>query len=393
MSLLRSTLAKPASAMRRSGRMNVQTPAPADSPRALDVVIIGLSITSSWGNGHATTYRGLVRELTRRGHRVLFLERDKPWYADNRDMPNPPFGRTELYDSVGELKDRFAREVKKADVVIVGSYVPEGVEIGSWVNDTAGGVTAFYDIDTPVTLAKLARGDTEYLTPDLIARYRMYLSFTGGPTLRNLEREYGSPMARALYCSVDPELYYPEPTPAQWDLGYLGTYSADRQPPLERLLIEPARQMPDARFIVAGPQYPDDIAWPDNVERTMHLPPSEHRRFYNAQRFTLNITRADMIRAGYSPSVRLFEAAACGVPIISDPWDGLGTLFQDGQEILIAHSSEDVVRLLRNISPAERDQIGQRARARVLAEHTAAHRAMQLETYALESLGGAKPAK
>ena len=348
----------------------------------LQIVIVGLTITSSWGNGHATTYRGLVRELTRRGHNVLFVERDRPWYRDNRDMPRPPWGRTRLYHSLPELKSRFARAVRDADLVIVGSYVHSGVTVGEWVTRTATGVKAFYDIDTPVTLAKLERGDFEYLTPALIPRYDLYLSFTGGPTLTRLERQYGSPMARALYCSVDPSLYYPERRKLKWDLGYLGTYSADRQPPLDRLMLKPARRLPESDFIVAGPQYPDDIRWPANVERRVHLPPAEHRAFYNAQRFTLNITRADMIRAGYSPSVRLFEAAACGVPIISDWWDGLDTLFTPGREILVARSPDDTLRYLRETPEAERKAIARRARQRVLADHTAAHRAAELEAHA-----------
>src|SRR3954464_10125958 len=189
----------------------------------MDIVIIGLSITSSWGNGHATTYRGLVRELVRRGHDVLFLEHDKPWYASNRDLPRPPFGRTVLYQSVAELKERFEAEVRSADLVVVGSYVPEGVAVGEWVARVARGTTAFYDIDTPVTLAKLERGDTEYLSAELIPGYDLYLSFTGGPTLDVLGRRYGSPMARALYCSVDPNFYPPLERPARWDLSYLGT--------------------------------------------------------------------------------------------------------------------------------------------------------------------------
>lgn len=379
--------------------------------RPLNIVFLGLSITSSWGNGHATTYRGLVRELTRRGHSTLFLERDMPWYASNRDLPHPPFGRTELYSSLDDLKARFSDDVQRADLVIVGSYVPEGVAVGEWVTATAQGSTAFYDIDTPVTLAKLERGDTEYLAPHLIPRYGMYLSFTGGPTLGRLEQQYGSPMARALYCSVDPELYYPEQaftsdkhneismevsgdtrhpgngTSLQpWDLGYMGTYSDDRQPPLDMLMLEPARRWEGGRFVVAGPQYPAGIEWPSNVERIEHLPPARHRAFYNAQRFTLNITRADMVRAGYSPSVRLFEAAACGVPIISDYWDGLDTVFDLDTEILVARTPEDTLRYL-TMPEAERTAVGERARKRVLAGHTAAHRAAELEGYALELLG------
>ena len=362
-----------------------QGTAPPDAAGRLQVVIIGLSITSSWGNGHATTYRGLVRELVRAGHDVLFLEHDKPWYAANRDMPRPPFGRTELYASVTDLKDRFAREVRDADLAVVGSYVPEGVTVGDWVTQTARGLTAFYDIDTPVTLAKLERGDFEYLAPHLIPRYGMYLSFTGGPTLRRLERQYGSPRALPLYCSVDPDLYYPNPDARpRWDLGYLGTYSDDRQPTLERLLLEPARRWDAKRFVVAGPQYPPSVHWPKNVERIDHLPPADHRAFYASQRFTLNVTRADMIRAGYSPSVRLFEAAACGVPIVSDAWEGLGTFFAIGEEILLAESTDDVLRILRETDEAERQRIGTRARARVLSAHTAAHRAAELVTYATE---------
>lgn len=272
--------------------------------------------------------------------------------------------------------------MRRADLVIVGSYVPEGVAVGEWVTSVAEGVKAFYDIDTPVTLARLRAGDIEYLSAALIPRYDLYLSFTGGPTLEVLEQKFGSPMARSLYCSVDPALYYSEPCELKWDLGYLGTYSADRQPAVERLMLEPARRWKEARIIVAGPQYPETIEWPPNVRRIIHLNPAEHRAFYNAQRFTLNVTRADMIAAGYSPSVRLFEAGACATPIISDDWPGLSSLLEPEKEILIARRTSDVLRWLREMSEAERKQIGERARARVLAEHTAAHRAAELESYA-----------
>lgn len=352
----------------------------------MKIVILGLSITSSWGNGHATTYRGLMRELCALGHEVTFLERDVPWYANSRDLAQPPFGRTELYANLDELRDCFTDEIESADFVIVGSYVPEGVAVGEWVLQTARGATAFYDIDTPVTLAKLVRGDYEYLAPHLISQYDVYLSFSGGKTLRVLEDSWGSPCARPLYCSVDPELYFPEEVPHQYDLSYLGTYSDDRQPGVARLLVEPARQWNEGRFAVAGPQYPPEIAWPQNVCRIEHLPPSEHRGFYNASRWTLNITRADMIAMGHSPSVRLFEAAACATPIISDWWEGLDEFFAIGTEICIAHSSEEALRLLRQMPDDEKCEIGRRARHRVLDKHTARHRATELEGYACEAL-------
>lgn len=352
----------------------------------MKIVILGLSLTSSWGNGHATTYRALMRELVGRGHDVLFLERDRPWYAANRDLPKPSFGRAEIYRSISELKTRFAKEIGPADCVIVGSFVPDGREIGQWITQSANGVTAFYDIDTPITLEKIAHDKCDYLSPDLISRFDIYLSFTGGPILGLLENEYGAPMARALYCSVDPTLYFPEERRKKWVLGYLGTFSEDRQPTLNSLLLTPATMWPRGRFVVAGPQYPRGIQWPRNVRRIVHLSPAEHRAFYNAQSFTLNVTRAAMIRAGYSPSVRLFEAAACGTPIVSDVWPGLDAFLEPDEEVLIARTSIEVLEILRELPESTAREIGARARERVLAEHTSAHRAVQLESY-IEAAG------
>lgn len=350
----------------------------------LNIVILGLSITSSWANAHATVYRSLIRALTRRGHPVLFLERDTPGGASGRDLPTPSFGRTEMYHDVDELKQRFSTAVRTADLVIVGSFVPDGVEIGRWVCQTTEGIAAFYDIDTPVTLAKLRLGEHAYLTPELIRDYQLYLSVSGGPILQRVEREYGSPMARPLYCCFDPEQYYPEAVAATWDLGYMGTYSEDRQPRVERLMLEPARRWTEGRFIVAGPQYPQTFDWPANTRRIDYLPPAQHAWFYNRQRFTLNITRDEMMRAGYSPGVRLFEAAACGTPIISDMWEGLNHFFEIGREILVAQDPEDTLRYLREMPESQRIAIGLRARQRVLTHHTAAHRAAQLEAYVQE---------
>jgi spore maturation protein CgeB len=354
----------------------------------MDIVVLGLSITSSWGNGHATTYRSLIKGLSELGHRVLFLEREQPWYASQRDLKQADYVRIALYGSVAELKQRYARAVQQADLVMVGSYVPQGVEVGQWVTRTAQGAAVFYDIDTPITLSLLAAGQEDYLSKALIPRYALYLSFTGGPTLGLIEERFGSPRARALYCAVDEALYQHEPVSARWDLGYMGTYSDDRQPSLERLLLQAAKQLPAQRFAVVGPQYPETISWPANVERIAHLAPHEHRNFYNQQRFTLNITRAHMRELGYSPSVRLFEAAACGTPIISDAWPGLSSLFEPGREILVAERPEDTLRYLTELSDDERRAVGLRARERVLASHTGKHRAEQLVRYVRELRSG-----
>ncbi len=346
-----------------------------------DIVILGLSVTSSWGNGHATTYRSLIRGLAARGHRILFLERNRPWYEGNRDEPNPVGATTVLYESFEELVAHHERAVREAGLVVVGSFVPDGVRVGEWAAAVARGRTAFYDIDTPVTVAALAAGNCEYLTPPLVRKFDLYLSFTGGPTLRHIESCYGARLARPLYCSVDTSLYRPVVRPYRWDLGYLGTYSDDRQPVLDALLLEPARRWTDGRFAVVGPMYPESIRWPENVFREIHLSPREHPAFYGEQRFALNVTRAAMKRAGYSPSVRLFEAGACAAPVISDWWEGLDSLFAPGREILVAENAEDALRLLRDTTDTDRRAIGEAARRRVLTDHTPESRALQLEGY------------
>lgn len=349
--------------------------------KKMKFVIIGLSVTSSWGNGHATTYRALLKALSALGHEIVFLEKDVPYYANNRDMPDPEFCQLGLYKTNEELKSKYNKAVAEADVVIVGSYVQQGVEVGTWAINTAKGVTAFYDIDTPVTMAKLERQDYEYLDPEIIGKYDMYLSFSGGPILKHLEDYYGSPMARPLYCSVDTDLYYPERQEMVWQMGYLGTYSKDRQPTVDELLNKPAAKYEEGKFVVAGPQYPADFNWAKNVERIDHLPPAQHRAFYNSQKYTLNVTREDMIKAGYSPSVRLFEAAACGVPIISDYWEGIDSIFELNEEILIAGSSAEVLKYFSSIGEEQRKQIGEKARKKVLKHHTSAARAMELVNY------------
>ena len=350
------------------------------------LVFLGLSLSSSWGNGHATTYRALLGALAARGHELLFLERDQPWYASARDLAAPGFCELALYGSVAGLEGWRAR-IEAADAVVLGSYVTEGVAVAAWLRGVVRGVFAFYDIDTPVTLARLAAGERDYVDAEAIPGFDLYLSFTGGPTLARLEREYGARRARAFYCSVDPALYRATGGAVHWDLGYLGTYSADRQPVLERLLLEPARRAPHRRFVVAGPQYPDTEGWPGNVERIEHLPPVDHAGFYSACAWTLNVTRADMVAAGWSPSVRLFEAAACATPIVSDPWPGLDEVLRIGPELRVAEGAEEVLALLDWTEPARR-AVGEAGRARVMARHTAAHRAEALEGMIAEVRAG-----
>ncbi|MFS2154528.1 MULTISPECIES: glycosyltransferase [unclassified Rhizobium] len=345
---------------------------------SLDIVFIGLTLSSSWGNGHATTFRALIRGLDAQGHRVLFLERDVPWYASNRDLADPDFCELSYYSDIDVMLTSHQDRLRLADAVIVGSYVPSGVELIDKLARMGLRRLCFYDIDTPVTLAKLDRGEEEYLARRQMPLFDAYFSFSGGQVLARLENEYGVRKALALYCSVDAERYKNTSENYRWDLGYLGTYSPDRQPTLDKLLIEPARRLPHLRFVVAGPQYPDEIDWPANVERIEHLPPDDHPGFYSRQRFTLNVTRADMIAAGWSPSVRLFEASACLTPIISDHWRGLDELLPNGQAIVIAHRTEDVVDALEGIVGADRRLLAAAAHEIVSRDHTGLARARGL---------------
>jgi spore maturation protein CgeB len=351
----------------------------------MNIVIMGLSITSSWGNGHATTYRALAKALSSREHSVTFLERDVPWYREHRDLPTADYCRIHLYGSLPELARRHAARVRDADLVILGSYVPDGIAIGEWLTSGATGVTAFYDIDTPVTLAGLEANKVSYISRGLIPRFDLYLSFSGGPALGIIQDLYGSPLARALYCSADVN-GHASTVEGKWSLGYLGTYSEDRQPGLESLLLAPARLLPDQAFVVAGPKYPEGIRWPNNVTYIPHLSPNEHLSFYGSQRYALNVTRSDMKALGFSPSVRLFEAAACGTPVISDNWPGMEAVFTPGKEILIAAQPRDVVQILRDVPEERRLGIAASARARFLKEHTPDQRVRQLETYYQEAL-------
>lgn len=345
--------------------------------RRLGIVVLGLSLSSSWGNGHATTYRALLKGLARLGHDVLFLERDAPWYAAHRDLPAPPFCHFALYRGLDDLAERHGAAIRAANAVLVGSYVPEGVAALDFALEAAEGAVAFYDIDTPLTLAALTRGEPASIARRQIPRLDAYFSFAGGPILQRLERAFGAARALPLYCSADTDLYRPTAEPCRYDLGYLGTYSPDRQPALEALLLEPARRNPALNCVVAGSGYPPDISWPANVERIEHVAPAGHAAFYGRQRFTLNCTRADMKAAGWSPSVRLFEAAACGTPVITDPWAGLEDFFEPGRAILVAQRTEDVLAALAE-PPERRATLALAARRAALERHSGLARAAGL---------------
>jgi spore maturation protein CgeB len=349
----------------------------------MKITIFGLSITSSWGNGHATTFRALCQALHRRGHSIVFFEHNLEWYQNNRDLPHPPYCEVKVYERWDEILPMVRKELRDSDVAVVGSYFPDGIAALEEVLASNVQVKAFYDIDTPITVRHLREhGRADYLLRSHLPELDIYFSFTGGSMLQLLEEELGAPYAVPLYCSVDPEKHRELPPESRFacDLSYMGTYAPDRQPKIEELLCAPARHLPAEKFIVAGPQYPSHIEWPENVERIMHLDPRHHAQLYSSSRITLNVTRREMVLAGHSPSVRLFEAAACAAAIASDNWPGLETFLSPGQEILLSTGSDDIVRYLESYDGAELRRIGRAARERILAGHTSEVRAQQFES-------------
>jgi spore maturation protein CgeB len=354
---------------------------------ALKLVIFGLSITSAWGNGHATTFRALARALHARGHRIVFFERDQEWYASNRDLPEPEFCDVRIFDDWRQSLPLIRSELAECDVAMVGSYFLDGIQATQELVDCDVPVKAFYDIDTPITVAQLRRGGAAYIRADQVPIFDLYFSFTGGPLLSELETCFGARRAVPLYCSFDPLQYHPRGSFRRYacDLSYMGTYAPDRQPKLEQLFCDPARELPELKFLLAGSQYPPRTRWPKNVRRVTHLSPRWHGHLYSSSRLVLNLTRHEMVSAGYSPSVRLFEAAACGATIVSDKWSGIESFFVPGKEILLADQARDVIGYLRDADPLQLAAIGQQARLRVLAEHTSHRRAEQFEAYVSEA--------
>jgi spore maturation protein CgeB len=345
----------------------------------MKLVIFGLSVSSSWGNGHAVLWRALIQSLAAQGHRVVFFERDVPYYAENRDLTELDGGRLVLYRDWKEIATAARRQLADADAAIVTSYCPDALAAADLILDSRA-LRVFYDLDSPVTLARLGAGEpVAYLGPDGLAGFDLVLSYAGGEALSALRDRLGAVRVAPLYGCVDPQRYRSAPPPefGRAAFSYLGTYAADRQPALARLFLDPAQRLPGERYIIGGSLYPANFPWRPNIFFERHVTPAAHPLFYAAARATLNITRSAMAACGWCPSGRLFEAAACATPILSDWWEGLDEFFVPGSEILIVRTTEDVLAALA-LSDRELARIGAAARERVLTEHTADRRAAQL---------------
>lgn len=351
--------------------------------RNMKLIVFGLTLSSSWGNGHATLWRGLIRALSRAGHEVIFFERDVPYYAAHRDLASADEPGLFLYDAWDSIRGIARVELSDADAAVVTSYCPDARAATDLLLQEGGSLTrVYYDLDTPVTLARLRAGEqVSYLPQQGLADFDLVLSFTGGRALDEMSSRLGARRARALYGHVDPQSHFPVTAHGvpRAHLSYLGTYAADRQAALGKLFLEPARRHPDKRFVIGGSGYPPGFPWLDNIWFLQHVPPPQHPAFFAASRMTLNVTRADMMAMGVCPSGRLFEAAACGTPILSDWWAGLDMFYAPGEEILVADSPDAVSEALMK-SDDELARLAQRARERTLEQHTSAHRARELVT-------------
>jgi spore maturation protein CgeB len=357
----------------------------------MHIVIFGLTISSSWGNGHATLWRGLLKAISRGGHTATFYERDVPYYASTRDdWPLPQDIVLRLYESLDDLRAEAAREVASADVAMVTSYCPDGPTAAALVLESRAPIRAFYDLDTPVTLNTLRSGaSVAYLPPDGLGAFDLVLSYTGKGALNELRSRLGARVVVPFYGWVDPEAHAPCSGQSEFrsTLSYLGTYAADRQSALEELFVRSARRLSSQRFLIGGAQYPADFPWSENIFFVRHMPPVLHPAFFCSSRATLNVTRRAMAEYGFCPSGRLFEAAACGTPLLSDMWEGLETFFAPGSEILPVSTHEDVLDAL-SLSDQELARIAEAARARVLAHHTAEHRVGELEAICQRVVAG-----
>ena len=344
------------------------------------ITLFGLTLSSSWGNGHATPYRAILRALHRRGHDVTFFEKDVPYYAAHRDLPTPDFCDLHLYGCWDDVRQNALEVASESDIVITASYCPEGARINDEVLELGTPLKVYYDLDAPVTLKRLRDNQpVDYVTAEQLSAFDLVLSWTGGRALTELRTMRGAQNAQPLFGCVDPDDYRRTEHSPKYEcvLSYMGTYAADRQPKLDALFLEPSRRRTDLNFLIAGSLYPWGWDWGPNVVKLEHISPSEHPTLYSSSRCTLNITRAEMAASGYCPSGRFFEAAACGTPIISDWFEGLDQFFAPGEEIFVAHAADHVLDALKQDGEDLR-QMALCARVRTLDEHTGEHRARQL---------------
>ncbi len=342
------------------------------------------SILSAYWNGAATYYRGLARALHERGHRLHFYEPRAFGRHEHRDFDELPWGEVTVYEPGDrqQLK-RCLRDAADSDFVVKASGVGVGdeeLEAEVAALQASGTGTIFWDVDTPATLARLESDSSDKLRA-LLPDYDFVLCYGGGEPVRERYRKLGARRAEVVYNALDPATHFPVTREERFegDLGFLGNRLPDREARVHEFLFNPARRLGDRRFVLGGSGWDDAVGELPNLRYVGHVYTTEHNAFNVSATAVINISRNDMARAGYSPATRLFEAAGAGACLISDAWDGIGAFLEPGEEVLVAEDADDVARIVEALAPGEARIIGQRARERLLAEHTYGHRAGQLE--------------
>jgi len=355
----------------------------------LKITIFGLTVSSTWGNGHATFYRAILRALARLGHSVTFYERDQSQFARHRDLPESEEFGVRLYARWDAVRHAAVEEAKHSDVVLLGSHVPEGARIADAILALREPLRVFYEWDTPGTLERLTYGGLEYLRALQLPDFDLILSRTGGSSLSALEMDYGARMALPLFPCVDPEQFFRLPARPQLrcELSYVDGYSLEKQVQLESMVIAAAKQRPSWKFLLAGPPRPAGLAWPKrgqggskfpkNVRRVESMTREDRPALYSSSRLTLNLSGKAAAEWGFCPSSQLFEAAACGTPLLTTGFAGLESFFEPGVELLVAADAVDVIAGMER-SDASLASMARRAHERTLDEHTGYHRALAM---------------
>lgn len=346
----------------------------------MKLCIFGHTISSSWDGRHASVWRGLCRALARCGHRVVFFERDHLQLAAQRDMPHPEGCDLRIYRDWDDVRAMAARELADADAGMVTSRCPDARAASQLVLEAGLSVAAFYDLESPRTVARRRAGQTiEHVGPEGYRPFDVVLSYAGGPVLLDLVELLGARRVETLFASLDTSIHQPDGPSPEFTAraSFLGPYTRDLHEMLDRLFFEPSRRLSQVQFALGGGGVPDSLLLPSNLHRVGPIALDRQAAFYCSSRITVSVTPREMARAGHCPPARMFAAAGCGVPVLSDAWDGIEVFFEPGREIFVAGSTEEAMDVVC-LPDEELARVGRAARERALAEHTAEARARRL---------------
>jgi spore maturation protein CgeB len=345
----------------------------------LDIAFFGSSLVSSYWNGAATYYRGLVRALAARGHRITFYEPDAWERQRYRDIEDPPWARVVVYSGTDpSAADRALAEAGHADVIIKASGVgafDERLEAGVLEHRRPGALAVYWDVDAPATLARLQQDPADALRAHL-PRYDLVLIYGGGPAIVRGYLDLGARRCVPIYNALDPETHFAVARTRAFesDLSLLANRLPDREARIDAFFFEAARALPAQRFLLGGSGW-GSRAMPANVREIGHVSTGLHNAFNVGARAVLNVARDSMAACGFSPATRVFEAAGAAACVITDAWEGIELFLEPEREILVARDGDEVARLVESLDPARAREIGLAARRRVLADHTYAQRA------------------